>query len=1399
MKNLKKSIYILTILCTFLKSFGQTTFYVSSSGLDTNLGTELSPLQTISHAIDEAAENDIIHIIGVITENNIFISKSLTIEGENPANSIVQAQPLNPHNENPRTPVANNRVFRLTSATSTVTFKNLTLQHGNIASGQGAAIYSSVTAALVMNNCNVLNNYTTNQGAAMSVKGPLEINNCSFVNNIAYGAGGAIYHNSNTHDSSIINCLFHGNNSTTNNGAALSLKSKVATLNHNTIAFNTCDTENKTEGLHYGNAGKLILTNNILFNNIEANDDKSGGLDIAGTTPTEVVSKNNIISYTSSAHYYNNNESITTASGNLVNSENVDFTKIAFGSILQNNEGLYYLPTYTFSISKDAADSETATAQDINGNLRNIPDIGSFEAGTDPNLPPVFITANEIKFPEDSDNFQMQAIDEESVTYSITNGADQDKISISATGVLSFNTAPIFDNPIDENTDNTYEIEISVSDGIGGITSQGFELKVTEQVFNVLMIVLDDLNDYIGVMSGHPQAKTPNIDKLAGEGILFTNASSNAPLCAPSRASFLTGILPSSSGLFGSGNFKLFPKLKNAKMISEYMMENGYTTYKTGKITHSSAGEEDWWDYVLEDSQDYGPLAYNGNKGVPHPSSTVEMANKGGSLDGSYGSLANIPNVPADYSNPGYNGWYSTTKNLPFNYVDDENRDNMPDEDSVEWITQQLQTLSNANSRDPFLMAVGLIRPHSPFIVPQKYFDLFPLDDIELPAILIDDIVDVTGNLGNRGFDIGAAVDQSYTDRQEGIRKYLQAYLASIAFADDMVGQLMTALENSNYADNTLVMLFSDHGYSIGEKDYMWKYNLWKQTSRVPLIIKSPKHSDKAGTEINTPVSLIDIFPTITDFCRLTGDTKKNELAADIDGHSLVPLMDNPETPSWSGPEESLIAVETWGYTDPSKQNYALATNRYRYVVRSGGEEEFYDLQYDTNEWFNMADETAYRNIISAFKSNLHAKLFTALAIEDQMEDFSKMTSYSNIKLTNQTAGNMALFDQNQIQKTSTDLATIVYEVNDLSDFSIEFWNTNDGNGPIDVGELKAYVAGEDEIYTEVEMSYTTSSQTWNTANTLLFHTPNAALSEGSKHLKIEWITTVDSNISKGYIGVVRAYNSDPISLTTGIDDIPVTVDESWFSYNANQVRSAVPELPAFTDSLDDLTTAYSSSGCSNITGNGANNSDYQDDDGRMVRCAIEGQLPGTASLTYEMNMLSHFRVEFYGKPNISIEEHDAQVGVIKTYVAGEDQIFTEISNQRIELFISNAVEQFAIVPNATIPADTKFFKIELSGGTNAWLGQFGAVHLYGINSDENLSTENIKDASPYKISPIPANSSLQIHGIEKEMDFKIISMQGSLVKEGNTQGSIDIDTLKNGVYLLFLDTHVPPIKFIKI
>lgn len=212
------------------------------------------------------------------------------------------------------------------------------------------------------------------------------------------------------------------------------------------------------------------------------------------------------------------------------------------------------------------------------------------------------------------------------------------------------------------------------------------------------MIVSDDLNNYIGALEGHPQAQTLNIDTLASQGVLFTNAHNNAPLCKPSRASFLRGISPTTSGFFGNNNssWQENDALANLKTISEYFNENGYTSYIIVKVSHSTMQLDSQWDVLNANSINYGPFAYNGNEKVIHPNTIIAYAELTGPLDGTTARLSDIPDVSADATNPGYNGW--TSNDLPFNYVDDDNRDLIPDENSIVWIQNHITTLDAANS-----------------------------------------------------------------------------------------------------------------------------------------------------------------------------------------------------------------------------------------------------------------------------------------------------------------------------------------------------------------------------------------------------------------------------------------------------------------------------------------------------------------------------------------------------------------------------------------------------------------------------------------------------------------------------------------------------------------------------
>lgn len=496
---------------------------------------------------------------------------------------------------------------------------------------------------------------------------------------------------------------------------------------------------------------------------------------------------------------------------------------------------------------------------------------------------------------------------------------------------------------------------------------------------NVLMIILDDLNDYVGVLGGHPQAKTPNIDRLAKEGVLFTNAHANVPVCQPSRASFMTGISPLRSRMWGFSNWLKNDLLAQATTLPEFLKNKGYVTMQSGKVFHHSKKEA--WS-IMGIKKDYGPVAYNGKKATPHPMSPPGMRELG-ALDATFFSLANVPEVPPTEDAPGAKGWYyGGWGGKPFHYVNDTDRDLMTDEKSTIWARKQLEKLSKQDKVNPFFMAIGLHRPHTPLVVPQKYFDMFPLKNIQTSQIKEEDFEDTfleNNNLKKGGMSRGrkayVGLVEGYESKELALKKYTQAYLASVAFADDRVGELLEALENSKFANNTIVILFSDHGYNLGEKKYLWKYNLWEETTRVPLIVKAPKYSANAGNNVNHPVSLLDIYPTILS---LTGNNVSNLILngkPQLDGFSLEPFLKNTKTKSWDGPDAALTVIASWRSQLPERQHLSVRGNRYRYIKYANGNEELYDHKKDPYEWNNLASSAEHNTVKHKLSSILSQQL----------------------------------------------------------------------------------------------------------------------------------------------------------------------------------------------------------------------------------------------------------------------------------------------------------------------------------------------------------------------------------------------------------------------------------------
>ncbi|MBS2211311.1 sulfatase-like hydrolase/transferase [Carboxylicivirga mesophila] len=483
-----------------------------------------------------------------------------------------------------------------------------------------------------------------------------------------------------------------------------------------------------------------------------------------------------------------------------------------------------------------------------------------------------------------------------------------------------------------------------------------------QERMNAVLIVLDDMNDYIGVMGGHPQAKTPNIDQLANEGVFFSNAHANAPICAPSRASFLSGLYPSTTGNFGFDHIAENNVLSNSKFIMEYAAENGYETYSTGKIFHRSGDDP---SKVKGEKQDQGPYAWDGTNAIGHPSVPEPFRNVG-LLNGSFAPLSDVP--------PG--GWRNnTTANSAFNYISADERDKMCDEKSADFVKQWIddhETLKAQGSDKPFFIAYGGVKPHTPHVVPQRFFDMYPLDKVMIPEILKNDLKDTYGHhFSASGFNDYDSLLVSYTTAEEGLRRYVQSKLACITFADSLVGVVHNAIKNSSFANNTAIILCGDNGFHMGEKFRLAKNTLWEESTRIPFILKAPGFNSSAGSVVTHPVGLIDIYPTFKDLCQWTGATPKNAQGAELDGFSLRAFLEDPNTNSWAGPQVALESVVNPASKEIGKQNYAVRSENFRYILYPSGEEELYDLSTDKNEWTNVIFDEHYALIAQDLRDQL--------------------------------------------------------------------------------------------------------------------------------------------------------------------------------------------------------------------------------------------------------------------------------------------------------------------------------------------------------------------------------------------------------------------------------------------
>lgn len=402
---------------------------------------------------------------------------------------------------------------------------------------------------------------------------------------------------------------------------------------------------------------------------------------------------------------------------------------------------------------------------------------------------------------------------------------------------------------------------------------------------NVLFIAVDDLNHWVGYLGRNPQTITPNIDKLARRGVRFTRSYCAAPVCNPSRAALMSGMRPSTTGVYDNGD-DWRPAISEDLPLTTTFRKAGYHVCGAGKIYHESYRRRgEWDDYLEESGRDPKPT---GNDGV------------GG-----------IKFAPLDCD----------------------------DDDLREWkiVDYGIEQLKKKHDK-PLFLAVGLHKPHMPWNVPRKYYDMHPLDQIQLPPYREDDLEDIPP----AGVKM-AKPDGDHKNMLESGRwkEAVQGYLAASSYCDAMIGRLMDAFDKSEYRDNTLIVFWGDHGWHLGEKHHWRKFALWEEATRAPLIWIVPGVT-KPDSVCDRTVDFMSIYPTLTDLCGIP--TPKH-----VEGKSIRPLLANPKA-DWDQP-----ALTTHNF-----QNHAVRTEGWRYIRYANGDEELYNEERDPYEWTNVAKDSPF-------------------------------------------------------------------------------------------------------------------------------------------------------------------------------------------------------------------------------------------------------------------------------------------------------------------------------------------------------------------------------------------------------------------------------------------------------
>jgi len=419
---------------------------------------------------------------------------------------------------------------------------------------------------------------------------------------------------------------------------------------------------------------------------------------------------------------------------------------------------------------------------------------------------------------------------------------------------------------------------------------------------NVLFIAIDDLNDWVGCLGGHPQAKTPTIDRLAAGGTLFANAHVQAPLCNPSRVSLLIGLRPSTTGIYGLvPGFRTVAATRDCVTLPQYFARNGYFTATFGKVHHDGSVPK---ELQLAEFEVWGPAP-----GMPLPKQ----------------KLVQTP---------------STMRVMDWGVFPEDDRE------QADWriADAAIAQMKSLPAGKPFFVAVGFRLPHVPCFASQQWFDLFPpVDQIILPPVKDND----RENVPEFSWYLHWRLPEprlSWLKKANQWRPLVRSYLASTTFMDSQIGRVLDTLREIGHADDTVIVLWSDNGWHIGEKAMTGKTTLWERSTHVPLVFAGPGVG--RGATCVEPAELLDIYPTLLELCGLPHKEG-------LEGHSLLPQLKDAKAP------------RPWpAITTHNMDNHAVRSERWRYIRYADGSEELYDHRSDPREWTNLAKDPHYAGVI---------------------------------------------------------------------------------------------------------------------------------------------------------------------------------------------------------------------------------------------------------------------------------------------------------------------------------------------------------------------------------------------------------------------------------------------------